>query len=102
MNESACQFTDKSIVIINNFQIKIGDVAVDKFRTEIALDINKHYDAINEFLDMESREEGICWSCMNDVSKKYGINIKAEQYDQETLIMEFAKEDLKWIFLADY
>jgi len=86
----------KSTTVVENFEIIIP------IRLEIL------YNSVSEFTN-EGVEEGICLSCLYDISERDDLFVDMLDYDNETVIFIFKDENsklnnkpLEWVFANEY
>jgi hypothetical protein len=76
-----------------------------EFSTDIPVDINKMYLASGEIVSSYSERPGlVCLTCLDDISNKYNVNIKATPISDKNFIwfsVLDSESDLKWRFVVE-
>jgi hypothetical protein len=79
------------------------------FEVEIPSNLGKVYDAVNEFMKEQMKQEGICLTCLLELSLINDLYIKMNDYDDETTIFIFedknykkGEETFKYVFANRY
>lgn len=105
---------ERVIVDINYpLTIKKGDSKskIEDFDSEVPVRFGIVYDAVAEFVgnELETNEEGICVSCLFDISKKNGLKSFYPNYDDKTYIFiiedpnsEINGEKFVYVFANEY
>ncbi len=105
---------ERVIVDVNYpLTIKKGDSKskLENFNSETPVRLGIVYDAVAEFVneELETNEEGICVSCLFDISKRNGFKISYPNYDDKTYIFiiedpisKINEDEFVYVFANEY
>ena len=113
-NEISIQTTIKNekVVFNVNYPIRISkreDVSLlNNFKTEIPIRVGIVYASVAEFMRNQTAE-GICISCMLEISERSDLYVEMMDYDEKTTVFVFRdknskinNEEFVWIFANEY
>jgi len=104
---------DDKISLNVNYPIRIikgEDVSlIEEFEAEIPVRLGIVYDSISEFTQEQISHDGICLSCMLEISLKNDLFVDMFDYDDSTTVFFFRDENSKindipftWVFANKY
>ena len=103
---------NEKIVLNVNYPIRISkdeDVSLlNDFKTEIPIRAGIVYNSVAEFMRNQTAE-GICISCMLEISERSDLYVEMMDYDEKTTVFVFRdknskinNEEFVWIFANEY
>tara|TARA_Y100000310_G_scaffold213829_1_gene214838 strand:+ start:14200 stop:14937 length:738 start_codon:yes stop_codon:yes gene_type:complete len=107
------EIKNEEVVLNINYPITIikeeSTSVIEDFKLEIPVRLGIVYDSVAEIIQEQLTSEGICLSCLLDISLKYDLYVDMMDYDEETTIFIFRDENSKinnetfvWIFANKY
>ena len=100
-------------MIRNTYPIKItkgeSTSTIEDFKAEISIRFGIVYDSVEELMQEQLTSEGICLSCLLNISLENDLYVDLMDYDDETVLFIFIDENSKinneslvWIFANKY
>ena len=107
------EIKDEKIILNINYPITIikeeSTSIIKDFKLEIPVRLGIVYDSVTEFMQEQLTSEGICLSCLLDISLENDLYVDMMDYDDETTIFIFRDENSKindetfvWAFANKY
>jgi len=104
---------DEKVILNVNYPITItkGESisTIENFKAEISVRFGIVYDSVAEFMQEQLTSEGICLSCLLNISLENDLYVDMMDYDDETVLFIFIDEiskindePLVWIFANKY
>jgi len=92
------EIKDEEVILDVKYPISItkgkSTTIIEDFEVEIPVRLGVVYDSVLGFID-EGVEDGICLSCLLDISETNDLFVDMFDYDEETVIFIFKDENLK-------
>ena len=106
------EIKDEEVILNVNYPLGISDgkssVFIEDFSVELPVRLGMLYDSASEFVD-KSSVDGICLSCILDISLRNSFYVDMFDYDDETVLFIFrdeesviANEPFRFIFANKY
>lgn len=104
---------DEKVILNVNYPITIikneDKTLIKDFKSEIPIRLGIVYDSVAKFLQAQIGNEGICLSCLLEISEKNDLYVDMMDYDEQTTIFVFRDENSKindetfvWVFANRY
>jgi len=106
---------DEKVVLNVNYPITImkddDKTLIENFKFEAPIRLGIVYDSVSEFMKQQTEAEnnGICLSCMLEISEKNDLFVDMMDYDEQTTLFLFRDENSKindetfvWVFANRY
>jgi hypothetical protein len=104
---------DEKVILNVNYPITItkgeSTSTIEDFKAEISIRFGIVYDSVEEFMQEQLTSEGICLSCLLNISLENDLYVDLMDYDDETVLFIFIDENSKinneslvWIFANKY
>lgn len=96
--ETKTEIKDEEVILDVRYPISItkgkSTTIIEDFEVEIPVRLGVVYDSVSGFL-AEDVEDGICLSCLLNISETHDLYVDMFDYDNETVIFIFKDENLK-------
>ena len=104
---------DEKIILNVNYPLTItkgeDKSLIKDFKIEIPIRLGIIYNSVAEFMQTQKESEGICLSCLLEISEKNDLFVDMMDYDEQTTIFVFRDENSKikdeifvWVFANEY